>query len=146
MDNPVGTIRTIDNGLDEYRVTVAVDVSVACARCAAGKGCGAGIFSGRERTRTVAAVADQSLTLAVGDTVQLQLTETSLLSAAAIVYGIPLAGALGAAALAYGVRLGDAAAAAAALGGLGLGVLVGRWWLARPNCLNRFVPRVQERL
>ena len=146
MDNPVGTIQTIDNGQDEHRLTVAVDVSIACPRCAAGKGCGAGIFNGRERNRTVDAVADQSLALEVGDTVQLRLTETSLFSAASIVYGIPLTGALGAAALAYGLRLGDAAAAVAALVGLGLGVLIGRWRLARPNCLNRFVPRVEERL
>lgn len=146
MDNPVGTIQTIDYGPDEHRLTVAVDVSTACPRCAAGKGCGAGIFSGRERTRRVDAVANQSQILAVGDTVQLQLTETSLLSAASFVYGIPLAGALGAAALAYGLRLGDAAAAVAALVGLGLGVLIARWRLAEPNCLRRFVPRVQEKL
>lgn len=146
MDNPVGTIQSINNAHDGRRLTVAVDVSVACPRCAAGKGCGAGIFTGREQTRTVDAVADEQLSLAVGDSVQLRLAETSLLNAAFIVYGIPLVGALGAAALAYGLRLGDAAAALASISGLAVGVLVGRWRLARPNCLHQFVPRVEKRI
>jgi len=146
MDNPVGTIQSIHNAYDGRRFTVAVDVSVACPRCAAGKGCGAGIFTGRRQTQSVDAIADEPLSLAVGDSVQLQLVETSLLNAAFIVYGIPLAGALGAAALAYVLRLGDAAAALAAVFGLTVGVLVGRWRLARPSCLHQFVPRVEKRI
>lgn len=146
MDSPVGTIQTIQDTHDGRRLTVAIDVSVACARCAAGKGCGAGIFGRRERMQTVDAVANEQMTLAVGDTVQLRLVEASLLNAALIVYGIPLLGALAGAAVAYGLRLGDVAAALAAIGGLATGMLLGRWRLARPDCLSRFVPQVEKRL
>lgn len=146
MDSPVGTIQRIQDTQDGRRLTVAVDVSVACPRCAAGKGCGAGIFSGRERIQTVDALTNEQITLAVGDRVQLRLVEASVLSAALIVYGIPLLGALVAAAVAYGLRLSDAAAALAAISGLATGVLLGRWQLARPDCLSRFVPQVEKRL
>jgi positive regulator of sigma E activity len=146
MDNPVGTIRAIHETHAGRRFTVVVDAAVACPRCAAGKGCGAGLFTGQPRQRVVEATAGQSDKLAVGDTVQLRPAAANLFSGALIVYGLPLCGALAGTALAYGLRLGDSAAAAAAIAGLAAGVALGRWRLRQTDCLQSFVPHVEKRL
>ncbi len=111
---------------DGARAIVDIEVAAACPRCAAGKGCGAGLIS--------------------NDLVEIALAPDNLLRAAAIVYGLPMLGAVAAAALAYVLSLGDAAAAVAALAGLSAGFAIGRWRLRRISCLRRFVPSVQRRL
>lgn len=146
MDNPVGKIQSIRETPDGPRLTVAVDAGVACPRCAAGKGCGAGLLAGPEKLRMVEAQAANQLTLSVGDTVRLQLSAANLLSAALIVYGLPMLGVLLGAALAFWLRLGDMAAAMVAITGAVIGVVLGRQRLARSGCLQNFVPQVQERL
>jgi sigma-E factor negative regulatory protein RseC len=146
MDTPVGKIRSIHATPDGLRLTVSVDAVVACPRCAAGKGCGAGLLSGPEQIRVIEAQAAEHLSLAVGDTVRLRMAASDLLLAALIVYGLPLLGLLAGAALAYGLGLGDAAAAGVALGGAGLGVILGRRRLGRGKCLQNFVPQVEARL
>ena len=60
----------------------------------------------------------------------------SLLHAAAVVYGIPMLGALLAAAVAYSASLGDAGAAVASLLGLGAGLVVSRSRLRKAGCLQ----------
>jgi len=126
----------------DLHATIAVDVSTACPRCAAGKGCGAGILAAGRITRQVQVPVDPELGLVEGDVVDLTLAPKHILRAAVIVYGLPMLGALAAAATAYAVALGDAGAAVAALVGLACGMLLGRWRLRRTECLQQFVPGI----
>lgn len=146
MDNPTGQIQSLiaDNG--NVRALVEVDVSQACPRCAAGKGCGAGLFTGSKRKRQVEVLVAEHLSLAAGDSVEISLGSENLLKAAVIVYGMPLAGAIAAAGLAYLLQLGDSAAAIAAVSGLIVGLLASRWRLNRAECIDSFVPYVEKRL
>lgn len=146
MDNPTGKIQSLTASNGDVRAVVEVDVSTACPRCAAGKGCGAGLFTGSSRKRQVEAIVGEHLSLAEGDSVEIRLASENLLNAALIVYGIPLSGAIVAAGLAYLLQLGDSAAAFAAVLGLGFGLLIGRWQLSRGECIENFVPYVEKRL
>ena len=146
MDNPTGKIQSLITGDGDLRAVVEVDVSAACPRCAAGKGCGAGLFTGSNRKRRVEAIVGDHISLAEGDSVEISLASEHLLNAALIVYGIPLSGAVTAAGLAYLVQLGDSVAALAALTGLLIGLFVGRWRLSRSECIENFVPYVEKRL
>ena len=69
MDNPTGTIQSVVAENDGVRAIVSVDMATACPRCAAGKGCGAGLFTSNGRTQTVEAVADPRMALDKGDSV-----------------------------------------------------------------------------
>jgi positive regulator of sigma E activity len=146
MDNPTGTIQSVVAENDGVRAIVSVDVAIACPRCAAGKGCGAGLFSGNGRTHTVEAVANQHMALGKGDFVELRLAPNNVLAASAIVYGIPLAGAIAAAGAAYFMQFGDSAAAVAAVSGLVAGLMISRWQLNRAGCIDKFVPHIEKRL
>ncbi len=146
MDNPTGIIQTLVTDARGTRAIIDVDVSTACQRCAAGKGCGAGLLVGSSRLRQVEASFSASLDLAEGDNVEIALTPNNLLQAALIVYGLPMLGAVAAAGFAYVMALGDAAAASAAIVGLLGGLVVSRWRLQHAACLGSFVPRVAKRL
>lgn len=146
MDNPTGIIQALITDSRGTRAIVDVDVSTACPRCAAGKGCGAGLLVGSSRLRQVEASFSASLELAEGDNVEIALTPNNLLQAALIVYGLPMLGAIVAAGFAYVMALGDAAAASAAIVGLLSGLVVSRWRLQHAACLGNFVPRVAKRL
>ena len=146
MDNPIGKIRSLKDSDGDLRAVVEVDVSQACPRCAAGKGCGAGLFTGNARKRSVEVIVGEHLSLAEGDSVEISLGSEDLLKAALIVYGLPLSGAIIAAGLAYLLELGDSTAAIAAVVGLVSGLLVGRWRLSRGECIESFVPHIERRL
>lgn len=146
MEHPRGTVRSVLSSGAGERVIVDVDVRAVCSRCASGKGCGAGLLTGKGARRQIEARAPAGLALAEGDAVELELAPRDLLHAALTVYGIPMLGALLAAATAYGLALGEAAAATAALAGLGAGLLASRWYLGRPACLARFTPLVTARV
>lgn len=146
MDNPTGTIHSVVADALGTRAIVDVDVGSACPRCAAGKGCGAGLLIGGGQVRRVEAAVSANMALAAGDRVELVLASSKLLRATLIVYGLPLVGAVGSAAMAYLLELGDAAAALAAIAGLSVGLLAGRWRLRRDTCLAHFVPRIEKRL
>ncbi len=135
---------SLDDSAAGVRATVAVELASACPRCAAGKGCGAGIFTAGASRRQVEASVRPGLKLAVDDVVEVSLAPNNLLQAATIVYGLPMLGAIVAAAFAWWLSLGDAAAAVAALLGLGSGLAVGRWRLRQPGCLRRYVPTVER--
>jgi len=128
------------------RAVVIVDVAAACPRCAAGKGCGAGLFASGGSNRQIEATIRPGLDIAEEDIVEIVLAPDNLLQAAIIVYGLPMLGAVGAAAIAYALSLGDAAAAVAALLGLGSGLAISRWRLRQTDCLQRFVPIIERRL
>jgi len=146
MDNPTGKIQSFVS--DEYgtRAVVDIEVMVACPRCAAGKGCGAGLLGSSDPIRQVEAAVRPELDLAEGDLVEIALMPNKLLRAALIVYGLPMLGAVSAAAMAYVWSLGDAGAAGAALLGLTAGLVVGRRRLKEEACLGSFLPTVEKRL
>jgi sigma-E factor negative regulatory protein RseC len=144
MDNPKGRVLSLVGSADGVRAIVAVDGAQACPRCAAGKGCGAGIFSAADSERQVEASVPEGLGPRVGDIVEISLAPNNLLRAALIVYGIPMLGALVGAVIAYAASLGDAGAAAAALLGLGFGLVVSRWRVRQASCLRRFTPSIER--
>ena len=146
METPQGRILSVQRDAVPPSALVAVTTSVSCARCAAGKGCGAGILGGDEKPRQVDALIARGLDLHEGDRVQITLAPDNLLRASAIVYGLPLAGAVAGAAGAWWTGLGDLGAAIAALAGIGVGVLAGRRHLQRSGCLQMFTPTVTARL
>jgi sigma-E factor negative regulatory protein RseC len=144
MTHPQGTIVEIVRDDRGARAIVDVQAEAVCARCAAGRGCGAGVFGARRGTRRLDVAIDDRLDLAVGDAVGIELAPGNVLGAALLVYGLPLAGAAAAAALAYGLGLGDAGAALTALGGLCAGALAGRRRLQSAGCLARFTPTLTQ--
>ena len=146
MDTPEGKVVEIVRSAAGERAIVDVDAAAACPRCAAGRGCGAGILQGSGKTRRVEVLIDHGLTLREGDSVRLQLEGSSVLKASAIVYGIPLAGAAIGAAFAYLLGLGDGGASVLAIAGLAAGFLVGRRRLQRRECLAAFTPTAVGRL
>lgn len=146
MDNPHGRVESLQSDENGLRAVVGIDVAAACPRCAAGKGCGAGIFVDTGTRRHVEAAVRPGLQLRKGDLVEVALAPENLLRAALIVYGLPMAGAILAAAIAYALGVSELFAAISALAGLGAGLLLGRWRLRREDCLSRFVPTVDKRL
>jgi sigma-E factor negative regulatory protein RseC len=145
MDLPEGRILSIDTAARPPRAVVEVTSAVQCARCAAGRGCGAGIVAATGRRHRVDAVVAGHLTVRAGDRVTIELAPDNLLRAATIVYGLPLAGAMAGAAGAYFAGLDEAAAAFAVLAGIATGAVAGRLRLQRAACLRRFVPTVTAR-
>ena len=142
METPTGTIVSITDRVGGARAVIEVDVAAVCPRCAAGRGCGAGILGAARGIRRVEVAIDPGSRLSEGDEVQLTLTPDSILRASVIVYGVPLLGAVIGAAVAYGFSLGDLGAATAALGGLGAGLMFSRQRLNRSECLREFMPTV----
>jgi len=146
MDDPQGKIVAFVRDDGGIRAVVDVDAKEVCPRCAAGRGCGAGIFTGQQRTRRVEARIASGLDVNEGDTVRIELAPSNVLRAAAIVYGLPLFGAAVAAAIAYLAGLGDAGAAALAIIGLLAGLYAGRRRLNRRACLAQFTPTISARV
>jgi positive regulator of sigma E activity len=128
---------------DGARAVVEVEAAAACPRCAAGKGCGAGLLAPGWRRQIEVEVPD-GIYPHIDDRVEVALAPQHLLQAAATVYGFPLTGALAGAAFAYALALGDTAAAVAALVGLGVGLAASRWRLRQGPCLRRFTPTIER--
>lgn len=146
MDNPTGIIQSFVDDVAGSRAIVAIDVQAACPRCAAGKGCGAGILSGTRGVRRVEATVPADLELSTGDEVELSLAPNNLLHATLLVYGLPMLGAILGAGIAYLLRLTDAAAAIAAIAGIIAGIFWSRRRLEHSACLSDFVPNIHRRL
>jgi sigma-E factor negative regulatory protein RseC len=142
MENLQGKIVSIARDADGVRAIVDVDAGVICPRCAAGKGCGAGIFGASDQPRRVEAILATGLDVSIGDSVSLSLGSRNLLQASIIVYGWPLFGAAAGAVFAALAGFGDTGAVVAALTGLTLGALLARIRLGASECLTRFVPVV----
>ena len=143
MDSPVATIISIDNGI----ATVAVSRAVACARCAAGKGCGAGLLSTTEKRAKLQLAVPETMVLKIGDEVVLELSPDTLLRASLLVYGLPLAGLVAALSIGWLVAgpLADGVAIGLSVAGLSAGLFVGRSRLGRDRCLQQFLPRIAGR-
>lgn len=145
MQIPRGTVVSVSPDGVEGTVVVAVDAGIACARCASGKGCGAGLIGGPAGMQQVTAIVPGGFEIATGDEVKLLLEPANVLRAALIVYGLPLSGGVIAAASAYMLGLGDLAAALAALAGLAGGIISARLRLKKARCLRDFIPVVTGR-
>lgn len=123
------------------RARVRVDSAIACARCAAGKGCGAGMFQGDKTTHIDVAIPD-GIAINSGDTVSLAIGTQQVLRAALIAYALPL----GCVLLALGIaqfwldELQDGHALLAALVGLVSGLAIGRRLLRGERACRRFRP------
>ena len=143
MQSPVGRIVSIVDG----RATVSVDAAEVCARCAAGKGCGAGLLTGGNRSRLIEVQLSPGMEIVAGDEVKLSLAPSHLLRAAVFAYGLPLIGIVIALALAsiLNQALDDQLAIALAISGLVAGGLLGRHFLNRDACLKNLVPTISER-
>jgi len=139
MQNPHGHIIEMR---PDNTVVVEIESAVVCARCAAGKGCGAGLLGSKAADRRVEASLTDYLDFGVGDEVSISLQSNNVLRAAVIVYAYPLLAAVAAAGLAYGLNLGDVASASFALGGLLAGILLAKWRLKSARCLQQFTPVV----
>lgn len=139
-DTPEGVVVAVRPGL----ATIRIDESFACPRCAAGRGCGAGVFA-RGGSRLVEVRPPPGVSLRVDQPVCLSLEPRFLLQAAWLVYGIPLF-ALLTAALAADYFMPRETSDAAALAMAAAGLLCGGWWarrrLRRLGCAGRFVPSV----
>lgn len=144
METPRGTVVSVATRGDRLVATVEVDVSTVCARCAAGRGCGAGLLTGTGSTRQIEALADAGQHLSPGDRVDVSLEPRSILRAAFIAYGFPLAGALAGAAIAYGLSLRDTGASVLSLVGVIFGAALSRQHLKQPACLGRYEPTVSK--
>jgi sigma-E factor negative regulatory protein RseC len=108
---------------------VACRRQVECQRCAEGRGCGGGVL-GRmlgDRLHRVRA-ARGAVEVAPGDQVLIGLGEDAVLRAAAVVYLVPLLGALVLGALAAAALGGGELAA---IGGAVAGLLLGLGWARR---------------
>ena len=143
MESPVGMIVSIADG----HATVSVEAAAICARCAAGKGCGAGLLTGSNRARLIEVQLSPHMNLKAGDEVKLSLAPSNLLRAAVLAYGLPLSGVVIALGTAWFLNesLSDRIAIALAMFGLSLGVLCGRHFLNKDACLKNLVPTISER-
>ena len=143
MNSPVGTIVSIADG----HATVSVDAAAICARCAAGKGCGAGLLAGSNRSRFVDVPLTAGMQFKAGDEVRLSLEPSHLLRAAIFAYGLPLGGVI----LALGIAgylnqsLDDRFAVVLAVAGLVAGVLFGRHLLSKDACLRNLALTITTR-
>jgi sigma-E factor negative regulatory protein RseC len=146
VDSPQGHILSIYDDRDPVWAVVEVTAPIRCARCAAGRGCGAGIVGGDARPRRVEARVLPGLGLREGDEVRVDLAPHDILQAALIAYGLPLAGAVLGASAAYLADAGDLGAAMAALAGISAGLLAARRRLKRSACMQRLAPVVTSRI
>ena len=127
-------------------ILVEVTADAACPRCAAGKGCGAGLMGGVAKERQIEAKLKHGLEVRSGDTVSVAMEPRNMLRAAIIVYGYPLLSALLGALLAWFLNLSDMASALFALTGIAVGFLIARQRLRNTRCLREFTPVIVENL
>jgi sigma-E factor negative regulatory protein RseC len=127
--------------------TVSVEAQAVCARCAAGRGCGAGLLQ-QGRTRLLDVRVADGLHLRPGDRVRLELAPLHLLRAAWLAYGLPLFALVVSVALAAvaGEGAGDAGMVAAGAAGLAAGLIAGRRLLRKDSCLRQLTPVASARV
>ncbi len=146
MMNPEGQVVSISDDPLGVVAIVEVTAELACERCKAGKGCGAGLLGSQSAERRVSARVADDLDIHRGDRVSVLLQPQHLLRAAVIVYGYPLSGGVLAALVALLLGLDDSMAAFAALVGLVAGIGLARLRVRSSHCLREFTPVVVARL
>jgi len=140
MESVTGHVSSVDGD----RITVQVDAPVACRRCAAGKGCGAGLLDGSSASRSLDVDVPVGVRLDIGDEVTLTLSPRKLLRAAVLAYGLPLASLVTAATIAWlaGAGPDSPVAVAMVIAGLTAGIFVSRYILNRGAACDQFVPTI----
>ena len=146
MEQATGHVIALESGSASLHAEVEVSAVVACARCAAGRGCGAGLLGASEKKRRVQALIAAGVDVQEGDAVRIELSDRQLLRASWLVYGLPLVAAVTATGMAYFFGLDDSYAVIAAVAGLAVGLLVARRQLSSAACLYRFTPTIVARL
>ena len=126
------------------RVVVDVEAAIGCARCAAGRGCGAGLLGADGQLRSIEIACTDSPKPQPGESVEIEMAPARLLRAACIVYGLPLGFAVGGAGAAWWLGLGDLTAALTALTGLSAGFWLARWRLRHDACLRELTPQIKR--
>ena len=126
----------------EVQLTVARDA--VCARCASGKGCGAGLFGQARKPVSIDVIRPTGLVVTPGDQVDLAIESSAVLRASIAVYGLPLLGLVGLPLIASwtGLADGDASLAVAALAGIYGGFVVGKAWSGRYGCSRQYEPKI----
>ena len=140
MTSPVATVLSVAGNQALVEVT---DRNV-CPRCAAGNGCGAGIFGGDKGPVSLTVRVDDGVRISTGDQVRLSLAPANLVRASFYAYGAPLAGLLLAAGLAYWLvdPLSDLLAVLVSISGLLGGAIAGRKLAYRNECVSRISPSI----
>ena len=146
MEQATGHVIALESGSATLHAEVEVSAAVACARCAAGRGCGAGLLGASEKHRRVQARIAAGVDVQEGDAVRIELSHRQLLRASWLAYGLPLVAAVSATGIAYFFGLDDSYAVVAAVVGLAVGFLVARRQLSSAACLYRFTPTIVARL
>lgn len=142
MNNSTARVVSVQSGMSGNRAVVEVDALVACARCAEGKGCGAGLLGQGERSRVLEAEVSPQLEVHEGDIVDIVMEPSSLLRASLLVYGLPLTTAVAFAGISWWFGSGDVVAVLMALAGLAGGLALARRKLRSKSCLREFTPTV----
>lgn len=141
MQSPFATILAVSDRV----ATVEVVRETVCPRCAAGKGCGAGLLGGSAKPVILQLPLPGRSALRRGDRVRLTLKPAHILKAALYVYGLPLFSVV--LSLSVGWLLVGALADKSAIAFAGCGLLVGSWagrsLLRRERCLEQFVPHIE---
>ena len=146
MEQATGLVIALERGSASLRAEVEVSAAVACARCAAGRGCGAGLLGASEKNRRVHALIAAGVDVHEGDEVRIELSPQQLLRASWLVYGLPLVAAVIATGVAYLFGLDDFYAVVTAVVGMAAGLVVARRQLSSASCLYRFTPTIVGRL
>ena len=143
METAVGRVESVR----DETITVVVEAPVACRRCSAGKGCGAGLLTGAESERRIEVTQPPGLRLDVGDVVLLSVSPRQLLRAASIAYGLPLIALVAGAGLAWlaGAGPSDLVALALTTAGLCVGLFLSRRLLSQDKACEHFVPSIEGR-
>jgi sigma-E factor negative regulatory protein RseC len=142
MEKVQGKVLSVSLVKGERRALLEVERQAICARCAAGKGCGAAVFGGEAGSRQLHAVIASGIDVREGQLVEIAMQSGDILRAAGTVYGLPMLGALVGAAAGWGLELGDVAAAGMAMAGLAVGFGVARRRLRQEGCLRHLTPAI----
>lgn len=137
MDTTAGSIVSIKANLATISVAAA-----GCPRCAAGRGCGAGLFSAATQPVLFEMPLEKGHDFNVGDAVTLSLASSTLVRAALFAYGLPLAGTILALLLGWLVLapMNDLVAVMVAFAGLLAGFLAASYRLRGKSLQQQFVP------
>ena len=142
MDRATGKIISVS------AATATVSVAgTGCPRCAAGKGCGAGLLTGSSESTEIEIQLPPGHHYRVGEDVTLSIASSSLLRAALLAYGLPLAGTVLALIIGWFVMapLSDLAGGLIAVAGLLAGFAAGRSQLKKDAWCKQFVPSIDRR-
>ena len=114
---------------------VRCESQAGCARCAAGEGCGAGLFArllgGRLQELPVRLSASAAREPVPGEWVLIGLSTSAVQNASFLMYGLPLVGLLVGAVLGSIARENDLAALLGVVIGLAGGLALARWCAGR---------------